>query len=357
MKTSKNTLLWSLTLLASIATSPLLFADPQLTVLSELQQRPGNPAVGPDGSIYFSMHPFDAPEFKIMRLEAGKAVPYPNKKISQSFAAVIGIQATQDGTLWWLDMGNETISPKLVGWNTKDNKLKAMYVIPREASVANSFHQDFAIDEKRNKAFIADMSRGGLIDASEPAIVVIDLDNGQVRRVLQGNPVFQPGDTPLIAERKTVQTKDEAGTLHSIQLGLNPIAIDPENKWVYFAPMTPGKIYRVPANILGNFSASDNAIERAIETYADKPSSDGIAVGKNGTVYITNVDESAITIADASGTRAWVQDNRLAWPDGLFIAPDESVIVTVNQLNRAAVFNDGKSLAKPPYLIVRISEK
>lgn len=40
----------------------LAFAEPQVTVLSELQQRPGNPAVGPDGTIYFSMHPFDKPE-------------------------------------------------------------------------------------------------------------------------------------------------------------------------------------------------------------------------------------------------------------------------------------------------------
>ena len=173
--------------------SQVVAQQPTLSVLCELESRPGNPAVGPDGTVYFSMHPFDEPEFKVMRLEDGKAVPYPNEKVSSGFASVIGIQATKDGTLWMLDMGGEGVSPKLVGWDTKTNQLKSVHVIPNEASVANSFHQDFAVDEKRGKAFIADMSRSGMIDASEPAIVVVDLKTGQTRRVLSGNKFFSPG--------------------------------------------------------------------------------------------------------------------------------------------------------------------
>lgn len=330
-------------------------AAPTVSVLGQINQRPGNPAITPDGTVYFSMHPFDAPEFKVMRLDNGKTVPYPNEKISSSFAAVIGIQATQDGTLWWLDMGSAEVSPKLVGWDTKTHQLKAMHVIPREVSVANSFHQDFCIDEKRQVAFIADMSRGGMIDNSEPAMVVVDLKTGAARRVLSGTPVFQPSNTPVIAEGQPMLVTDDAGTVHPIKLGLNPITIDPENEWVYFGAMTPGKLYRVPAAVLGDFSQADAAIERAIEIYADKPSCDGIAAGKNGKIYITNVNQSAISIADASGTRIWAQDERLVWPDGLYVAPDGSVVVTVNQLSRAALFNEGKSRAAKPYQLLRIT--
>jgi sugar lactone lactonase YvrE len=274
--------------------------------------------------------------------------------VSRSFTSVIGVQVTQDGTLWMLDMGGEGISPKLVGWDTKANRLKSVHVIPIEASVANSFYQDFAVDEKRGKVFIADMSRGGMIDKSEPAIVVIDLKTGQTRRVLSGNKFFQPGETPIIAEGKPMQMKDDQNTVHQIKLGLNPIAIDPENDWVYFGAMTPGKLYRVSAETLGNFAKSESEIESVIEVYADKPSCDGIAAGENGKVYITNVNEGAISIADQSGTRTWIKDDRIVWPDGLYVAPDKSVIVTVNQLNRAATFNDGKSLAQPPYQILKI---
>lgn len=328
--------------------------EPELSVLCELESRPGNPAVGPDGTIYFSMHPFDEPVFKVMRLKNGEAVPYPNKEVSSGFTSVIGVQATKDGTLWMLDMGGEGVSPKLVGWDTRANRLKSIYVIPNEASVSNSFHQDFAIDEKRDKAFIADMSRGGMIDVSEPAIVVIDLKTGQTRRVLSGNKSFQPGEIPIIAEGTAMKMKDDQNRVHEIRLGLNPIAIDLENDWVYFGTMTPGKLYRVASETLGDFSKSDTEIESGIEVYADKPSCDGIAAGDDGKIYITNVDDGAISIADKSGTRTWIKDKRIVWPDGLYVAPDRSVVVTVNQLNRAAIFNDGKSLAQKPYLIIRI---
>lgn len=331
-------------------------AAPKITVLKEFSKRPGNPAVGPDGTVYFTMHPFDNPEFKVLRLEDGEAVPYPTEALSRSFGAVIGIQATQDGLLWWLDMGTAEISPKLIGWDTKANRLKAVHVIPRESSVANSFHQDFAIDEKRNRAFIADMSRGGMIDESNPAMVVIDLETGQTRRVLEGHAVFQPSDVSVIAEGKPMKMTDDQGVVHPIKLGLNPITIDPANEWIYFGAMTPGKLYRVPAAVMGDFSKSDATIAKAIEVYADKPSCDGIAAAK-GRIYLTNVDEGAINIADASGTRIWVKDSKLVWPDGLYVAPDESVLVTVDQLGRAGVFNEGTSRAIKPYYLLRISEK
>lgn len=44
-----------------------LTAAPNVEVLSELTEHPGNPAVGLDGTVYFSMHPFDAPEYKVMQ--------------------------------------------------------------------------------------------------------------------------------------------------------------------------------------------------------------------------------------------------------------------------------------------------
>lgn len=330
-------------------------AEPQITVLGEFDIRPGNPAVTPDNTVYFSNHPFDNPEYKVMKLENGKGIPFPTSDISKSFSAVIGIQAEQDGTVWILDMGAETASPKLFGWNTKTDSLKAIHYLPKEVSVANSFHQDFAIDEKRRKAFIADMSRGNMIDDSKPGIVVVDLETGHARRVLDSHKTLQPETKQLMmAEGKALTFTDKDGKTHPIQLGLNPIAIDPENEWVYFSTINPGTLYRIQAETLGDFSKSDSELEGAIESYAVKPSSDGIAVGDEGKVYITNVADNAISIADKEGTRIWVKDKRFIWPDGVYLAPDKSIIATINQLNRAAPFQRGKPGEKKPYLIVRI---
>lgn len=330
-------------------------AEPNIEVVAEMQKRPGNPAVTPDGTIYVTMHPFDKPEYKVLRLDDGKAIPYPNAEISKSFAAVIGIQATKAGDLWWLDMGSKDVSPKLVGWNTKANKLKATHVIPREASVANSFHQDFAIDEKRGKAYIADMSRGGMIDESNPAIVVVDLNTGETRRVLSSNKVFQPAETPIMVEGKPMRLTDDEGKIHDVKLGLNPITISPDNEWLYFASMTAGNLYRVPSAILGDLTQPESAIEAAIEVYGKKPYSDGMAAAKGGVVYVTNVNDNAISEVSSEGTKIWAKDARFVWADGLYVAPDNSVVVTVNQLNRAPAFNGGKSSAVKPFKVMRIT--
>ena len=119
-----------------------VFAEPQITVLGEFEERPGNPSVGPDGTVYFSVHPFDDPEFKVMQLVGSEGVPFPTPEISRSFAAVIGIQVEQDGTVWILDMGSEESSPKLLGWNTQNNTLKAIHYLPNEVSVHNSFQKE-----------------------------------------------------------------------------------------------------------------------------------------------------------------------------------------------------------------------
>ena len=221
--------------------------------------------------------------------------------------------------------------------------------------VGNSFVQDFALDEKRQQAYLADMTRGGMIDASEPAIIVVDLETGASRRLLEGHATLQPEDGKTMLTEGTPTTfTDDAGKEHPLKIGLNPIAIDAQNEWVYFSTIHPGTLYRVPASLLADPELSEEGLEAAIEPFAEKPTSDGIAADGRGNVYITNLAENAISVADADGTRVWVKDDRFIWPDGVYVAPDGSVVATINQLNRAAPFNKGKDGAEPPYLIVRV---
>lgn len=350
----------SITTLCFLAFCSLACAAPTIEILAELRyQRPGNPAVGPDGTVYFSMHPFDEPKHKVMKLnEDGSFEPFPTEWISKNFAAVIGIQADSKGRVWILDMGSEDISPKLLAWDTNTNSLHRMIYLPKEELVPNSFVQDFAVDEKHGKIYIADMSRGGMIDASEPAIIVVDLETGYTRRRLQSFPAFQPkrGEV-MITEGTPTTFTDEEGTHHPLEIGLNPIAIDAQNEWVYFSTIHPGYLFRFPAEKLGNMRLRDKPLIDSLEVFADKPTSDGIAADGKGRVFITNLEDNAISIADENGTHIWVQDERFVWPDGVYVAPDGSVVATINQLNRAAPFNKGVDGAEPPYYIVRISEE
>ncbi|MDC0660555.1 L-dopachrome tautomerase-related protein [Leisingera sp. SS27] len=327
-------------------------------VIAELGKRPGNPALGPNGEIYLSMHPFDAPEFKVVRLDRdGELAPFPTPEISSSFVNVIGISSTSDGVIWMLDMGGDAQSPKLLGWSVPENALTAVHYIPLEGTGANPFFQDLAIDLGRKRAFIADMSRGDLVGLSEPAIVVIDLETGATRRLLEGAAIFQPKlDAPQRAGGEEMTFTGADGVSQPVPLGLNPIAIDETASYVYFSTITPGPVYRVPAEILGDFDKSDDEIAAAVVTVGEKETSDGIAVSGE-TVFLTNVDTGAIEALENGERRLVSKDPRLVWPDGLDIDKNGDLIVTANQLHKAAPLNRGSAGGKPPYLVVRIQDE
>lgn len=126
------------TLLAGLALASPLAAQavtqPDITIIAELEQPPGNPAVGNDGQIYLSLHPFGAPEYKVVRLEDdGVSSPFPSEAISAGFRNVIGLTVSEDGIVWILDMGGQGQSLKLLGWSPEANRLEAVHYIPDEA--------------------------------------------------------------------------------------------------------------------------------------------------------------------------------------------------------------------------------
>lgn len=326
-----------------------------LEVIGTLDKRPGNPAIGPNGEIYLSMSPFDAPEFKVVRLSSeGKLIPFPTAEISRSFVNVIGISSTTNGIVWILDMGNSKQSPKLFGWSVAKNELESIYYIPLEATGSNPFFQDLAIDIRGEKAFIADMSRGDLVGESSPAIVVVDLKTGATRRVLEGHKYFQPKTQyKSIAGEKPMIFTGTDGNSEPVNLGLNPIAIDEESSFVTFSTITPGPVYQIPASVLGDFTKSDDEIEKAIFAIGGKATSDGIAVSGK-TVYLTNVENGSIESLKDGVVSTVIKNQILAWPDGIAIDRDGSLIVTVNQLHKATPFNGGTPGGEPPYYVVRI---
>jgi sugar lactone lactonase YvrE len=121
---------------------------------------------------------------------------------------------------------------------------------------------------------------------------------------------------------------------------------------VTFSTITPGPVYQVPAAVLGDPARSDAEIAAEVQIVGQKPTSDGIAVAGD-VVYITDVETNAVIALQNGRLRTVRTDPRLVWPDGIAIAPDGTLLVTINQLNRAAPFSGGRSRAEPPSLLVR----
>jgi hypothetical protein len=105
----------------------------ELEVVARMDDRPGNPALTPDGRLIVSLHPF----------------PY--------------------------------------------DELHRIITIPPHAGRPGSLQQDFAIDEVWRAIFIADLNmHGALHGPRDPAIVAVDLKTGRVRRAHLGHHSLHP---------------------------------------------------------------------------------------------------------------------------------------------------------------------
>lgn len=337
-------------------------AQPTLTeVASFSETRPGNVAVAPDGRIFVSMQPLDAPTYKVVEVRAdGTLTPSPTEDWADGpagevgLAAVIGIAAGSDGTIWMLDTGGPETPPKLVGWDTNTNSLAANIPIPADVVVSNSFLQDFALDEDRGVAIIADMTLGNLAGETRPALIVVDLETGAARRLLEGHETFVPPETPVEIDGQRLSNLREDGSTVDLRFGLNPIAIDPSFEWVYYGAVSGTGLYRLPAAMLADPEVDENALAAAIVPYGEKSPSDGIVVDGEGRVFVTDIVASAVGVATAEGYRILVQDERLSWPDGFALGHDGALYVTQNDLHLHPAFNRGEEGGTPPYGLFRI---
>ncbi|KST68747.1 hypothetical protein [Mastigocoleus testarum] len=124
-------------------------------IVAAVNQIPGNITVTPDGRIIISLHQFYQTPSRVVEVSKdGKLTPFPNLKWSQGrnekgvgLDAVLGIQSDSNSIVWMLDNGMRgKVTPQLVGWNTRTNKLEQVISLPFPVTTANSFLNDFSKD-------------------------------------------------------------------------------------------------------------------------------------------------------------------------------------------------------------------
>jgi sugar lactone lactonase YvrE len=321
--------------------------------------RPANPAIAKDGSIFVTMHPIDGAKVSVMKVNKnGKHTPFPNEdwasdpKNGIGIANAIGIKVSEDNKLYILDWGDETNQAKVVCWNLNKNILDRLYYIPAFSIKKNSFLQDFALDQKRGFIYIADMGRGDFLGEQVPAIIALNLKTGQTKRLLEKNETFMADEKGTLIDGKplTVTTPDGKKVLN---LGLNPITIDPNYEYVYYSTVNAGFIYRIKASELGDFSKTDSQLALLIEQYGPKPSSDGISVDGEGNIYITSLSENGIGVTTKGKYKLLFSNTEISWADGLSYGSDGYFYATVDQLHKSAALNGGTELATKPYKLIR----
>ena len=343
----------SATGLIALLAAPLAAGEIETYLEFPKDMPPGNLAIGPDGRMFMSVHEFYGPELRVVEVMGdGSTKPYPTEDWARApledgngLRGVLGLRADREGILWMLDGQGEDQTGRVVGWNTKTEKLHAIYYIGQPAARPTSFLNDLAVDREHGAIYISDTG-----DGVNSAIIVIDLETGRARRVLEGSAFTVPEDTPMIIDGREVKLGGNPA-----KIGINPITVDPTNTWVYFAPMTASSMYRVRTSDLLNEGLSEEELSGKVERYGDKVISDGSTVDADGNVYITAMTDNAIGVTKPDGTYEvlFQSDENLPWPDGFSMGVDGYVYATINELHRSPVLNNGEDASLGTYRIVR----
>lgn len=328
-------------------------------IIAQFNTGPGNFTVMDNGRIIMSMHQFYSPKYTVVEVKKDNAViPFPTKELSDhslqsafKLDSVLGIRSDAKGIVWMLDNGMRSgVTPKLVGWDTKTDKLHQVIYLPTPITPDNTFVNDFAVDPSRNHIFISDPAGG-----ANAALIVINLKTGTARRVLEGHLSVIPENIDLIIDNVPIQVKDQSGKPVRPHIGVNPITEDMNNEWVYFGPMHGHSLYRIKADDLADEKLAAEELANRVQRYSDKPISDGITIDKDNNIYLGELSENAMGVISADRKyHRLAQCPRLSWVDSLSFGPEGKLYAVVNRLHQSATLNGGVSKSKPPYYLLEV---
>lgn len=295
----------------------------------------------------------------------GKLLPYPTPQLSlpgesdpaKRLVSVHGMTLDTAGNLWLIDDGKEAGKPiqpgavKVVGINLHTATVLASIPLPEGVYLAKSHMNDLRIDlthGKRGTAFITDSSFG---DA--PALVILDIATGKSRRIFEHSR-FTAADTHFMTYLEGVALTYSADHPRFPQGGADGIELSPDSSMLYWTALSGRELWSAPTSVLSNEAASGSDLASSVIDDGERPNADGLARDAKGGIYFGAFDQRSLVRRAPDGQMCVIaHDERLGWPDGLFVQGGY-LYVTLGQWNRLASFNGGIEKRQPPYSLVRV---
>lgn len=277
----------------------------------------------------------------------------------EGLRSVLGFTIDSRNRLWALDMGYTGGEPRATPDGQKvvvfdldsGRELRRIALPDAVADPATSFLNDIALDERRQVAYLSDS--GNRADGGAAGgIIVLDLKTGAARRVLDRSPLT--GDDP---ERPLQVNGEPAIPGVALKVGINGIALSPDGQRLYWSITTGDAVYSVETRHLRDGKLRDKDIARHVSgPIRIGGGSDGIAVGRDGGVYVTNVtlnrvqriDPQTRTVATIAEGPEWI------WPDTMAFDAEGALWVSTNHLNHAFSGRMDFDQAGPNFRIMRI---
>lgn len=327
-------------------------SDSQLEEVLNYPEPVGNVAVDRDGRVFFTVHPESRSQGnKLLEWVAGAAVPYPNGTVQPHlFDTVLGLVVDERNWLWTIDHGSHGFgTARLLAFDLASGNIVHDYEFRPETAPAGSLLQDLRVSNDGSTVFIADASIWG----KKPAIIVYDVATRNARRVLESHLSVSAQDYVI---RTPTRNMSFLAGLFVLKAGVDGIALDANNEWLYFAAINHSGLFRIRVRDLTDETMPARQLENQVERFSDKPLSDGLVAAQSGEIYITDVEHGAVIVIGQDQTlETVVRSSRIRWADGLSFGPDGSLYLADSALQDVILKTRDHINARGPYFIFRFN--
>ena len=332
-----------------LSTTPLL-AEQALEEVLQYAEPIGNVAVSSDGRLFFTVHPESRPEGnKLLEWADNAAVPFPNGTVQPHlFDTVLGIAIDRQNRLWTIDSGNHGFRvARLIAFDLGSGSVVHDHEFRPEIAPKGSFLQDLQVSADGMTVFIADAS----IWRKSPAIIVYDVETRASRRVLESHTSVEAQDYRIQTPARDMTF---AGGLVDLKVGVDGIALDADNDWLYIAAMNNSDLYRTRVRDLLDPTLPARQLENDVEQFSNKPLSDGLSADLDGNIYITDIEHgSVMRVTPDRQLETVIRSPVIRWADALSFGPDGWLYLADSAIPDQILRSRSAIAAEGPYSIYR----
>ena len=340
--------------------------DPRLIEVASLDRIANGVTTSPDGRMFVSHPQVEGPGAQVSEIRDGQLMPYPNLEISQwkpdenptgTFMKVNSLRVGPEGDLWVVDAGARGVgyqatpgAAKIVRIDLGTNTVRRVYVAPPDAVREYSYFNDMRFSPDGNRVYITDAA--GL----DPAIVVLDIETGAMRRVLENHPLTiarfkMYGDGRQLVLRDPIPAW-WGGMTTDKMVNVDQLEVSPDGRWLYFHPIG-GPLARIETRLVDDPSTPADTLYNSVEKLIDTWTAAGTAIDAAGNIYMSQVNtRSVMRIAPDMTVTTLASDPRLAWIDAMWIDSDGFLYMPAAQLDKtSANFAGGPAQIRYPMKI------
>ena len=325
------------------------FDESALEVVVTSAEPIGNIAVSGEGRVFYTIHPESRPEgAKLLEWVDGSAVPFPSEEAQSMFETPLGVVVDRQGRLWVIDHGNHgTGTPRLVAFDLDTGGVAHDHAFDSSVAQLGSFLQDLQVDSMGKHVFIADVS----FWRKNPGLVVYDVEAGRARRVLESDESVTPQDWLI---RNPTKDMRFFGGLIVLKPGVDGIAIDRDDEWVYYGAMTHDTMYRIKVSDLLDEGLSEGALAARVQPLGSKPLNDGLSTDTEGNLLITDVEHGSVVRMSPEGQlETLIASPKIRWADALSYGPDGWLYVADSAIPDQMLRSKDHMRASAPYHVFR----